>query len=251
MRAPGGLAAALAGAALAGGVCGCAGDPETKIVDATAVEHGAALFRDPSIAETSFNRYSCATCHEAVPGEAGDAMLPGAPLAGAVDRPYYWGGQEVDLLAAINHCLYYFMTKDLPWTADDEAARAMYAYLESLPGDGEAAEAAPFTPVYALSQPPPGDPKKGELIHERACASCHGRAHSGEGRLVARAPALPDQTLDEHPLGEYTEADRLLVFVEKVRHGGFVGYGGQMPPFSLEVLSDEEFGDLLSFYELP
>ncbi|MGK3961248.1 c-type cytochrome [Sorangium sp. So ce118] len=251
MRAPGGLAAALAGAALVGGVCGCPGDPETKIVDATAVEHGAALFRDPSIAETSFNHYSCATCHEAVPGDAGDAMLPGAPLAGAVNRPHYWGGQEVDLLAAINHCLYYFMTKDLPWTADDEAARAMYAYLESLPGDGEAAEAAPFTPVYTLSQPPPGDPKKGELIHERACASCHGRAHSGEGRLVARAPALPDQTLDEHPLGEYTEADRLLVFVEKVRHGGFVGYGGQMPPFSLEVLSDEEFGDLLSFYELP
>ncbi|WP_437498797.1 c-type cytochrome [Sorangium sp. So ce1099] len=250
MRAPGGLAAALAGAALVCGVCGCPGDPETKIVDATAVEHGAALFRDPSIAETSFNRYSCATCHEAVPGEAGDAMLPGAPLAGAVNRPHYWGGQEVDLLAAINHCLYYFMTKDLPWTADDEAARAMYAYLESLPGDGEAAEAVPFTPVYALSQPPPGDPKNGELIHERACASCHGRARSGEGRLVTRAPALPDQTLDEHPLGEYTEADRLLVFVEKVRHGGFVGYGGQMPPFSLEVLSDEEFGDLLSFYEL-
>ncbi|KYF65991.1 c-type cytochrome [Sorangium cellulosum] len=251
MRAPKGLAAALACAALACGVCGCTGDPETKIVDATAVEHGAALFRDPSVAETSFNRYSCATCHEAIPGEAGDAMLPGAPLAGAVNRPHYWGGQEVDLLAAINHCLYYFMTKDLPWTADDEAAQAMYAYLESLPGDGAAADAVRFTPVFALGQPPPGDPKNGELIHERACASCHGRARSGEGRLVARAPALPDQTLDEHPLGEYTEADRLLVFVEKVRHGGFLGYGGQMPPFSLEVLSDEEFGDLLSFYELP
>ncbi|AUX34427.1 MULTISPECIES: c-type cytochrome [Sorangium] len=240
--------AALACAALA---CGCAGDPETKIVDATAVEHGAALFRDPSVAETRFNRYSCSTCHEAIAGEAGDAMLPGAPLAGAVDRPHYWGGQEVDLLGAINHCLYYFMTKDLPWAADDPAARAMYAYLESLPSDGDAAEAVPFTPVYGLREPPPGDPGKGALIHDRACASCHGRARSGEGRLVERAPALPDQTLEEHPLGEYTERERRLVFVEKVRHGGFIGYGGQMPPFSLEVLSDEQFGDLLSFYALP
>ncbi|WP_437766359.1 c-type cytochrome [Sorangium sp. So ce281] len=248
MRAPPSLAAALACAAL---LCGCPGDPETKVVDATAVDHGAALFRDPSIAETRFNRYSCATCHEAVAGDAGDAMLPGAPLAGAVERPRYWGGQEVELLGAINHCLYYFMTKDLPWTADDDAAQAIYAYLESLPSDGGAAEAVPFTPVYELSQIPAGDAAAGGRIHERACASCHGRAHSGEGRLVARAPALPDQTLEEHPLGEYTEADRRLVFIEKVRHGGFVGYGGQMPPFSREVLSDEELGDLLSFYGLP
>ncbi|WP_438013991.1 c-type cytochrome [Sorangium sp. So ce315] len=250
MRARGVPAAALACAALACGAGGCGGDPETKIVEATAVEHGAALFRDPSVAETSFNRYSCATCHEAIPGEAGDAILPGAPLAGAVDRPHYWGGQEVDLLSAINHCLYYFMTKDVPWTAEDEAARAMFAYLESLPADGDAAEAVPFTPVYILSRPPAGDPERGALLHERACASCHGRARSGEGRLVERAPVLPDQTLDEHPRDRYTAVERLLIFVEKVRHGGFVGYGGQMPPFSLEVLSEEEFGDLLSFYEL-
>ncbi|WP_437806691.1 c-type cytochrome [Sorangium sp. So ce1078] len=248
MRATPFALAALACAAL---LCGCTGDPETKVVDATAVEHGAALFRDPSIAGTRFNRYACSTCHEAVAGDAGDAMLPGAPLAGAVERPHYWGGQEVDLLGAINHCLYFFMTKDLPWTADEPAAQAIYAYLESLPSDGDAAEAVSFTPVYTLRDPSPGDPGKGELIHERACASCHGRARSGEGRLVERAPALPDQTLEEHPLGEYTELERRMVFVEKVRHGAFIGYGGQMPPFSAEVLSDEEFGDLLSFYELP
>ncbi|WP_437573636.1 c-type cytochrome [Sorangium sp. So ce887] len=247
MKALSGAPAALACAAL---LCGCTGDPETKIVDATAVEHGAALFRDPSIAETRFNRYACSTCHEAIAGEAGGAMLPGAPLAGALARPHYWGGQEVDLLGAINHCLYFFMTKDLPWTADDPAAQAMYAYLESLPSDGDAAEAVPFTPIYTLSEPPPGDPGRGELIHDRACASCHGRARSGEGRLVERAPALPDRTLEEHPFGEYTERERLMVFVEKVRHGSFIGYGGQMPPFSAEVLSDEELGDLLSFYGL-
>ncbi len=239
---------ALACAALL--LCGCPGDPETRVVDATAAEHGAALFRDPKIAGTSFNSYACSTCHEAIAGEAGEAILPGAPLAGAVNRPHYWGGQEPDLLGAINHCLYFFMFNDEPWTADDAEAQAIYAYLESLPGGGAADEAFPFTPVYTLRAPPPGDAGRGELIHERACASCHGRAHSGEARLVGRAPVLPDQTLEEHPLTEYTEAERLLVFVEKVRHGGFVGYGGQMPPFSSESLSEQDLGDLLEFYEL-
>lgn len=248
MRARGGVTAALACAALLGG---CQGDPEIRIVDATAVEHGAALFRDPSIARTRFNRYACSTCHEATPGEAGDVILPGAPLAGALNRPYFWGGQEIDLLAAINHCLYFFMMKDEPWTADDAEARAMYAYLESLPADDAAAEPVQFTPVYALREPPPGDAARGEIVHERACASCHGRARSGQGRLVDRAPVLPDETYEDHPLGEYTEFERRLVFVEKVRHGGFVGYGGQMPPFSLEVLSEQELGDLISFYEQP
>ncbi|WP_437669593.1 c-type cytochrome [Sorangium sp. So ce131] len=244
MRARGGHAAALACAAL---LCGCPGEPETKIVDATAAEHGAALFRDPSVAGTTFNAYTCATCHEARPGEAGDALLPGAPLAGAVDRPFYWGGQEADLLGAINHCLYYFMRRDEPWTADDGDAQAMYAFLESLPGDGALTEAAAFTPVYTLSDPPPGDAGEGERLYERGCASCHGQAHSGEQRLVNSAPVMPEEWLEDHPPSEYTELERRLVFVEKVRHGSFVGYGGQMPPFSLEVLSDQELGDLLAF----
>jgi thiosulfate dehydrogenase len=41
------------------------------------------------------------------------------------------------------------------------------------------------------------------------------------------------------------------VFVEKTRHGGFLGYGGTMPPFSLNVLSDEDLADLLTFLRLP
>jgi thiosulfate dehydrogenase len=35
------------------------------------------------------------------------------------------------------------------------------------------------------------------------------------------------------------------VFIEKVRHGGFLGYGGDMPPYSLEVLPDATVSDLL------
>ena len=35
-----------------------------------------------------------------------------------------------------------------------------------------------------------------------------------------------------------------IVRAEKVRHGGFFGVGGQMPPFSLEQMSDEDLGAL-------
>jgi thiosulfate dehydrogenase len=242
-----GLPAAL----LALAAVGCASDPETRIVEGTAVDHGAAIFRDPSIAGTTFNTYACATCHEAIAGDAADAILPGAPLAGALERPSYWGGQELELLTSINHCLYYFMLEDRRWTAGDVEARALYAWLDSLPVEGAAAAPAAFTPVYALEDAPPGDTKRGEELHRRACASCHGPAGSGEGRLVPRAPVLPDQTIEEHPLSEYTELERRLVFVQKIRHGSFVGYGGQMPPFSKEKLSDQDLGDLLTVYGLP
>ena len=228
---------------------GCTtGDPETKVIQGTAVDHGAALFRDASFVKTSFNTYSCATCHEASAGEAGDAILVGVPLAGATKRPSYWGGQEPDLLQAINHCLYYFMFKDTPWTAEDVEARAMFAYLDSLPHEAAGAEAAPFTVVYTVNDAPQGDAAKGGQLYARACGTCHGAAHTGASRLVERAPVLPEQTIEEHPLSEYTALDRRLVFIEKTRHGTFVSYGGQMPPFSSERLSDQDLGDLLAFF---
>ena len=39
-------------------------------------------------------------------------------------------------------------------------------------------------------------------------------------------------------------------FIEKIRHGGFLGYGGTMPPFSQAVLSDADLGALLAFLKL-
>jgi thiosulfate dehydrogenase len=143
------------------------------------------------------------------------------------------------------------MLKDALWTPDDEDARAMYAYLEALSADGSGADPQPFTPVYVLDDPPAGDATSGATLYKKACASCHGAAHTGASRLVERASILPDQALAEHPLGKYTAAEQRLVFVEKTRHGGFVGYGGQMPPFSREALSDQDLGDLLAFFGLP
>lgn len=225
--------------------------PPEQVYGGTAIDHGEALFHDPSIAKTSFNAYACSTCHEATRGEAGAAILTGAPLAGAAKRPSYWGGQEMELLRSINDCLYYFMLKDKVWTAEEEDAKAMYAYLESLPSDAQAEAPAPFTILYKVEDAPHGDAGRGAPLYASACQSCHGPPHTGEGRLVGRAPILPDQTLSEHPSPTYSDKDRRLVFVEKVRHGGFVGYGGQMPPFSEESLSDQELGDILAFLGVP
>lgn len=232
-----------------GAAAGCEPEPEVVVVEASAVEHGAALFNDPAVAKTSFNQYACSTCHGVLADPEG-VVLPGAPLAGVTKRPSYWGGQEVELLRAVNQCLYYFMLKDAPFTGEEVESRAIYAYLESISAEGTSAEPVPFTVIGPVLDLPPGDAGRGEAVFNRACASCHGAPHSGEGRLVPRAPTLPEQTIMEHPSDEYTVLERRLVFVEKTRHGGFLGYGGQMPPFSIEKLPDADLADLLVFFGL-
>jgi thiosulfate dehydrogenase len=223
--------------------------PDPVVEHGTAVDHGRALFEDPGVAGTEFNSYSCATCHD---GEApqGDVVRTGGSLRGVTKRPQYWAGQEIDLLRAVNQCLYWFMLKDDPWTAEDEEARAVYAYLESISEGTEGTGPAPFTIVLDIEDLPPGDAQQGADAYRRACAECHGAAHTGAERLVERAPILPEQTLAAHPLGEYTADERRVVFVEKARHGAFISYTGQMPPFSLEKLPDEELADILSFLDL-
>jgi len=54
---------------------------------------------------------------------------------------------------------------------------------------------------------------------------------------------LPEDTLAEH--AGYSLRSQRLVFIEKIRHGLFLGYGGDMPPFSKEQLSDAEISDVL------
>ncbi|MBK8254279.1 MAG: c-type cytochrome [Polyangiaceae bacterium] len=227
---------------------GCSNETAGPIVEQkTAVEHGEVIYNDSSIAGTELNTYSCATCHGETTPDGPIKM--GGSLAGATKRTSYWAGQEVDLLRAVNACLYYFMLKDKAWTADDEEARALYAYLEFISQDAPG-DALPFTVVTDIVDLPPGDKTRGQKAYQRACATCHGAAHTGAMRLVERAPILPEQTLSEHPLGEYTADERRLVFVEKVRYGAFISYTGQMPPFSLEHLSDDDMADILEYLDL-
>jgi thiosulfate dehydrogenase len=233
-------ALALCGLVLAG----CSGEPQ--VIKGTAIEHGEALFSDSDASPSSLNAFSCATCHVAKADDAKGAIFPGAPLAGAVLRPTFWGGQENDLLRAINQCLFYFMGSQERWTADDEDAKAMYAYLSSLPE--ESTGAVPFTVVPVAEDLAPGDAKVGADVYSRACQSCHGALHTADGRLTKRASLLPEDPLAEHK--EYSGEDHRKIFVEKIRHGGFRGYGGSMPPFSEEVLTDEQVAALLSYIDL-
>ena len=211
-------------------------------VQGTAVEHGRAVFEDPGASPSTLNRVACATCHVAEPRDEDGRIFPGATLAGATRRAAFWAGQEDDLLRAVNTCRTYFMGARDPWTRDDEEARVLYAYLDTLPGE---ARPVPFTVLQAITDLPPGDRARGAEVYSAACGSCHGAAVSGLGRITERAPLLPQQTLEEHSYLKPTE--RRLVFVEKVRHGVFLGYSGTMPPFSVEALSDADLGALLAY----
>lgn len=203
--------------------------------------HGERLFHSTALSPSRLNVFSCRSCHALSASEPGASKLPGAPLAGVTWRPSYWGGQELDLLRAIDACRVHFMGATEPLDGYSVDGEALYAYLVSLePGDSRP---APFTIARAIQDAPRGDAAKGRRVYDQTCARCHGALHSGDGRLTARFPVLPEQVLAEHV--EYTPLQQRLVFIEKVRHGGFLGYGGDMPPYSLEVLSDAELSDLL------
>jgi thiosulfate dehydrogenase len=203
-------------------------------------EHGQELFMSQELSPSRLNIYSCANCHLAAPAET-SMILTGAPLAGVTRRPSFWGGQENDLLRSINACRSYFMAAPEPLQAEDPDAEALYAFLLSLePGDPEP---APFEVVREIEPLPRGDAAAGEPLFTQACAYCHGAMHSGSGRLSHRMPILPEDTLAEH--AGYSLRAQRLVFIEKIRHGLFLGYGGDMPPFSSERLSDPQLSNLL------
>ena len=194
----------------------------------SAVEQGRAVFQTPK------SGFSCATCHAV---EATGLLLPGAPLAGVTERPSFWGRQENDLLRAVNQCRVVFQLVPELRAEEPEAAR-LYAYLESLPGD---AEPWPFTVVQEVAELPGGDAEAGGETYRAACAGCH-------EALGDDVPRLPDDALARH--AHYSAAEQRLVFVEKARHGAFLGYGGRMPPFSAEALSDAQLADVLAYLDL-
>jgi thiosulfate dehydrogenase len=209
------------------------------------VERGRALFESTALSSSGLNRFRCSTCHDARPGASG-SLKPGAALAGATRRASFWGGQEDDLLSSIEDCRGQFMLASAPFPAGDADADALYAYLASLePGSPEN---VPFSVVRSISDVPRGAAERGKATFASACASCHGSMHAGAGRLSERVPVLPEDTLIDHPAPSYTPRLVRLVFIEKTRHGGFFGYGGVMPPFSLEVLPDAALSDLLEAF---
>jgi thiosulfate dehydrogenase len=226
-----GLAACLLSA-----LTGCAGEPEAS---ETEVQQGRALFESGALSDSSLNVYACSTCHEAEP-TGSSRIFPGAALAGATLRGSYWGGQENDLLRSLDACRNYFMYAAEPLDPESAEGRSLYAFLVSLaPGNSEA---VPFSVVGAIEPLPRGDAVRGAELFDRACKTCHGTLHEGAGALH-RVPPLPEATLLDH--ADYAPREQRLVFIEKVRHGAFLGYGGSMAPFSREALGDPELSDIL------
>jgi len=207
------------------------------------IERGAKLFESRELSDSNANRYTCATCHDAAAGPTTPTapLQPGSVLAGVTRRPSFWGGMEIDLLAALDDCRRLFMNDRDPLSRDDPAAQDLYAYLASLePGD---AVPVAFTVPTVIANVARGDAGRGAPLFARACGRCHGELHTGRGKLGSNVPALPEDAVASH---EGYDLDTLrLIFIEKTRHGGFFGYSGVMPPFSVQALSDEQLGDIL------
>lgn len=211
-----------------------------------AAERGRALSTDPRLSQSPSNVFACTTCHAATPAEQEARRLPGHPLAGAAARPTFWGGGQSYLLDAVNQCLVDFMRGER-LGADDPQGLALLAYLRSIAPSPEAAR--PCTVVRNvdsayLASLPAGDVARGEAAYQKACAYCHGRPHTGEGKLGPRISTLPEDTVAS--FGAMAKS----IVIEKVRHGKYFSVGGVMPLYCTEVLADAELADIAA-YLLP
>jgi thiosulfate dehydrogenase len=208
-----------------------------------AKDYGKALFNDPAVSSADSNAFRCATCHELSAQRT--VPYPGYTLYDATTRPSYWGGFETTFLDAVNQCVTGFMRgKALADT--DEKIRSLYVYLQTLSPD-PSPPALPFTVVQNIADVPSGDATQGKQLYDQVCANCHGAPHTGAGRISTLASVIPDETLMMH--GTDPKSGARPVAIEKVRHGRFFMVGGNMPPFSLEALSDDQLGAILGYLE--
>ncbi|MBL8682598.1 MAG: c-type cytochrome [Myxococcales bacterium] len=213
----------------------------------SAERRGREVFEDSAYPNSRFNAYSCATCHRATPDERRNLVLPGAMLAGSTRRPTFWGGSVVAFQDAVALCFEKFMRGGRFEPSDDRSI-ALYAYLDSLASRPDAVQTAvPFTVSGTTSPPGAGDTARGQRLYDNACAYCHG-APRAASRPIPTASILPDDTEREHGVAQgYTAETLAQVFVEKTRHGSFLGFAGFMPPFSAETLSDQDIADIVAY----
>ncbi len=216
----------------------------------TYAQYGAQLARSTDVATNRRNAFTCLTCHAERARDAGARIYPGAVLEGAVARPRWWGGEALDLDRAVALCFEHFMGGPTLDPAG-ETAQALDAYLIDLAVDAPAATTAavPFTVPATVTDIAPGDSTRGAGLYARACQSCHGETHTGTGRL-GTASVLPEDTFAAH-LQQYGPACTREIFIEKIRHGSYLGFAGVMPPFSREVLGDGDVADLLAYLGVP
>ncbi len=204
---------------------------------------GLGWFSRAALSDHAENRVACASCHDTADGPS---RAVGGTLAGVATRPSFWNGAETDLLDATNACLTTFM-RSAPLDRDDGRGRALFAYLETLPG---AATPVTYSIQLAVTRAPGGgDAGRGAAVYQRACDGCHGAPHTADGRLDPGAPLLPEEARSL-AVQHFPTLSPALVVIEKIRHGAFFGVGGWMPFFSLEALSDPDLADLLAYLTL-
>lgn len=232
--APGTLAAATAAVAIAA----CGGEV------VPAAEFGAQIFADSRLAENPDNAYSCATCHATTADPDPGRIYPGHTLYDSAFRASWWGGYEAEYLRAVNFCFTSFMGAPEELTSDDPKARALYEYLASISPD-RPMPARPLTFTKYVLSIQPGDPVRGEQVYAAACASCHGELGTGVGQLSKDIPKLPAAI--DAVAKKFPSTPPSILVIEKVRHGQFWGVGGTSPPFSLNMMSNEDLGALLGF----
>lgn len=213
----------------------------------SAEQRGAALVNSPAFSPSRFNQYACATCHRSTASDRPDAILPGALLAGSTARPTFWGGSVVALEDAVGICFEKFM-RGGRFDASADNAVDLYAYLQSIErAPGAVTTAVAFTIPGTTSPPMAGDATRGATVYNRACSICHGGPRSSS-RAISYATVIPDDTEREHTAAMgYTAETLQQVFVEKARHGSFLGFAGNMPPFSTELLTDQDLADIVAY----
>ena len=209
-----------------------------------AAEVGKELFSDPALSTAGSNGFACATCH--VVDIPPPRVLPGYAMNDVTRRPSYWGGTVPSLLEAVNQCMTQFM-RGRELTADEDNSLALKAYLDEL-SPSASAPALPLTVVRNISDVMSGDGTAGDSLYHQSCANCHGEPHTGEGQINKQASVIPDATL--MTFGTDPKKGTRPITIEKVRHGKFYGIGGNMAPFSLEALSDDQLGALLGYLEM-
>jgi thiosulfate dehydrogenase len=212
-----------------------------------AAEYGERLFSDARLSESKFNSFSCATCHATTPTAPAGRLDSGYTLYDSAFRKAWWGGYETRLLDAVNFCYVSFMRGVAPLPEDSPQSRALYEYLVSISPNPDA-RPLPMTVVKNAADVARGDRAHGQEVYRAACQSCHGEPHTGAGRLTEAASLLPEVTEEYGEI--FPGVPPSLVVIEKVRHGQFFGVGGNMPPYSLEALSDADLGALLTFLDL-
>lgn len=210
----------------------------------SAASEGKAWFSKPSLSGSESNFVACSDCH-ATSEEHAERIFAGATMAGVTSRTSYWGGQVLDLRGAVNACLRYFMRGSTAETLliGDERGLELLAYLDTL--DNGVSEPVAFTVSATLDEDlPAGDASRGETLFAKTCHTCHGDPETGAGAIADFAPIIPTETIMEH--ADFART----ITIAKIRHGGFYGIGGNMPPFSTEVLSAQNVADILSYLTL-